>query len=121
MLITWFEKNNVISWIITFFGASLIFYISSIVVSLGGGGNFLPQIYHFSAFFLLCFFLLISLHSGKWAKKKFIFGLVIVVLYAISDEIHQLFVPGRFFSYLDILIDFIGIFFASAIYYKRLK
>ena len=35
-------------------------------------------------------------------------ALVLACLYAASDEIHQLFVPGRFGSVLDFAADFIG-------------
>lgn len=41
--------------------------------------------------------------------KHFITALVIGIIYAISDEIHQVFVPGRAFQVFDILIDVIGL------------
>jgi VanZ family protein len=41
---------------------------------------------------------------------------IIGVLYGISDEIHQLFVPGRYFSLQDILINSIGVILASTLY-----
>ncbi|BBB32901.1 VanZ family protein [Thermotomaculum hydrothermale] len=34
--------------------------------------------------------------------------LLFVELFAFSDEFHQFFVPGRTFSFLDFLADFIG-------------
>ena len=43
-------------------------------------------------------------------------AIIITVLYGISDEIHQIFVPGRHFAILDILTDSAGILFASLLY-----
>lgn len=38
-------------------------------------------------------------------NNKLLVTIIICVLYATSDEIHQLFVPGRSFMILDILLD----------------
>lgn len=46
--------------------------------------------------------------SGVTGKKRFIYALIISVLYAISDETHQAFVPGRGPSARDVLIDGAG-------------
>lgn len=40
--------------------------------------------------------------------KKIIFALVFCIVYAISDEVHQLFVPGRSGQVSDVMIDTIG-------------
>ena len=44
----------------------------------------------------------------------------LTLVFAFSDEIHQLFVPGRAFQLIDLIIDFIGILFGVYLY-KRLK
>ncbi len=50
-----------------------------------------------------------ALHfSGVTGKKAFGYALLISVLYAISDEVHQAFVPGRGPSAFDVLIDSSG-------------
>ena len=36
------------------------------------------------------------------------FCIVFCILYAISDEIHQIFVPGRTFEYFDLYLDIFG-------------
>lgn len=41
-------------------------------------------------------------------KKGFILALSICVLYAISDEVHQLFIPGRSGQIKDVFIDSVG-------------
>ena len=41
-------------------------------------------------------------------KRTYIFAVVLCVLYSISDEVHQYFVPGRSAGVIDILIDTVG-------------
>ena len=48
--------------------------------------------------------------------KAFIISIEIVFLYALSDELHQLFVPGRSGEILDILIDTSGAVISNIIY-----
>lgn len=45
-----------------------------------------------------------------WGKKRrvFVWALVLCVLYAASDEIHQFFVPGRSMQLTDVLLDTLG-------------
>lgn len=46
-----------------------------------------------------------------------VFTLILSVLYATTDEIHQLFIPGRSGKMIDVLIDSIGILLGTAIIY----
>lgn len=46
--------------------------------------------------------------SGLYGVRGFILVLGICILYAISDEVHQLFVPGRGPQVEDVLIDSVG-------------
>ena len=48
--------------------------------------------------------------------KKFTIVFLAGLLYALSDEIHQLFVPGRAFELVDLLLDAIGILIGLLIY-----
>ena len=50
-------------------------------------------------------------------RKASVYVLFIVLLYAVSDEFHQLFVPGRTARVQDILIDFIGGIIGTVIFY----
>lgn len=50
-------------------------------------------------------------------KKSIIFSIIIVMLYSISDEIHQAFVPGRSCELRDIIIDSSGGIIGTYIYY----
>lgn len=49
-------------------------------------------------------------------KRVILFSSIIGVIYAASDEIHQLFVDGRSGKILDVAIDSIGIFTGIAVY-----
>ncbi len=127
-MISWFERHNKISWVITLLIAITIFYLSSQTFKPGppAGFNWKPIAYHFYAFLFLSAFLLISLIKGNPKSKKIILiAIIIAILYGISDEIHQLFVPGRAFAISDILINSAGILFASLLYsllrFKRFK
>ncbi len=42
------------------------------------------------------------------SRKSFVSCFLFCVLYALSDEIHQYFVPGRAFRSFDILVDSLG-------------
>ena len=56
-------------------------------------------------------------------KKSIIFSIIIVMLYSISDEIHQAFVPGRSCELRDIIIDSSGGIIGTYLYYfiNRIK
>lgn len=120
-MITWFEEHNKLSWLITIFGAVMIFYLSSIsyVPSVGKiEVNLISMLYHVSAFFCFAFFLFISAR-----KINYIFALTIItaIFYGLLDEVHQLFVAGRFCTFPDFLLDTTGILFASMIYLISIK
>lgn len=124
-MISWFERHNRLSWEITIFIAICIFYLSSLSFrGLPAGEesiNLLATIYHFFAFFFLTLFLLISLLKGKENFLFFILAVSLAMVYGISDEIHQFFVPGRFCKLLDFCFDLAGILFAFMIYIISIK
>ena len=60
---------------------------------------------HFTEYFILGLFVYNLIYG--YNKKKYV-ALIICILYAMSDEIHQLFVPGRSCQMLDVCIDSIG-------------
>lgn len=60
---------------------------------------------HFTEYFILG--TLVYNAINNYNKKKYV-AIIICILYAISDEIHQIYVPGRSCQILDILIDSIG-------------
>lgn len=116
------EKHRVIPLIILLLLAVEIFYFSSISSTPESPvkGINLSIIYHIIVFFLFTFFLIILIKgNAKLKPKHIIWVLIISIIYAISDEVHQLFVPGRFSTIKDVLIDCIGILLAILIYPKR--
>lgn len=55
---------------------------------------------------------------APWLALKFFpAGILFSLFYALTDEFHQLFVPGRSGTVLDVLFDGAGIALASAVYY----
>ena len=64
---------------------------------------------------------ILTLNMTKQYNLKLYIGLIISIIYAISDEIHQLFISGRSCQITDILIDTFGIFIGFIIYKCLLK
>ena len=54
-------------------------------------------------------------------KKVVVFGVLMGCIYALTDEIHQIFVPGRTFQLKDVLVDWGGILLGTAIAFVLCK
>lgn len=69
---------------------------------------------HFLAYFVLGFLLYLNFlfqDTIKFIKSNpFISSLIFASLYALFDELHQIFIPGRYAEFMDWLADFIGSF-----------
>src|SRR3989344_2654413 len=111
-----FEKERGILLFVTLAIAVFIFYMSSRTFPGGGGTGYLSYVYHFGVFFTLAFFLLPATLQGSFNKKIVFLVLSICVVYAALDELHQYFVPGRYPSTSDVLMDSAGILAAAVIY-----
>ncbi len=109
------EKSNFLSWFFVLAIALTIFYISSLTFKGIGVPGLLSYVYHFFIFFWLGFFLSIAFTKGK-NFNLIIPSIFLALMYSLSDEFHQLFVPGRAGSFSDFLIDSAGILFASFLY-----
>ena len=72
--------------------------------------NTLNNMAHTFVYFILGILALryFSKGSRKFMRKYIIWALIFSVAYGASDEIHQLFVPLRSFSYEDLTMDTIG-------------
>jgi|SRR5690625_4615422 len=68
--------------------------------------HFIRKGAHFFAYFMLGFLVIHALEMRH--VKGMALALAISVLYAISDEVHQLFIPGRSGEVRDVLIDSAG-------------
>lgn len=62
---------------------------------------------HFTEYLILGT-LVINMFTKNNAKKTYLLSILLCIIYAISDEIHQIFVPGRACQLKDILIDSVG-------------
>ena len=61
---------------------------------------------HFLSYLVLSMLVMNALgRSGAQGSRKVLIAIGICVLYAISDEVHQLFVPGRSGQIKDVLLD----------------
>ena len=79
---------------------------------------------HFSIYLLLGFLVLGLVKEYKELDWKWMFlSFVFCFLYACSDEVHQLFVPGRSGNIIDVGIDSLGSYFGILIYdlYYRIR
>lgn len=64
---------------------------------------------HFAIFAALGFFAANSLLTFTFSRtKRFLIALGFSFLYALSDEVHQYFVPGRAFQLSDLAVDTLG-------------
>lgn len=72
---------------------------------------------HFTLYFILGLLVISFLKEFGLSRKSIIISIIMVLLYAVSDEIHQTFIPGRSGEVLDVLIDTIGGSLSTVLYY----
>lgn len=106
---------RVIAIIAALIWAALIFAVSHV----SGGDfpshpSFLNIVAHFCEYTVFAVLLALALHSpGRALWKTALAALVIASLYAVSDEFHQSFIPGRTPDPLDWLTDTLGALLGS--------
>jgi len=98
--------------------AAVIFYLSSLP-----GATYFPaffsadKVLHVGEYGILGYLVARALRNyGLTRKTLFIRAFALCVLYGISDEVHQMFVPHRCPSVMDILADGIGSSLGIGIY-----
>lgn len=81
--------------------------VPALQLEVGDYNHFVRKNAHFFAYMLLGGLVINALSAGGYrtGAANLILGGLFCVGYAISDEIHQLFVPGRGAQVLDVLID----------------
>lgn len=78
-------------------------------IVVGSLNHLIRKYAHFFAYLILGLLVAGALtNSGVHGLKRILAAVLICVLYASSDEIHQLFVPGRGGMVTDVLIDSAG-------------
>ncbi len=92
----------------------LIFYLSSrtgFPIEAPKWFYFADKFVHAGLFGALCFLFLRAWLQGRWYQantRVFLLAIGFTTLYGISDEFHQIYVPGRHPSFGDIVADCIG-------------
>jgi len=109
---------------------SLIFFLSSLPSTLTGPDSLaftiIKKVLHFLIFGVLS---ILYLNTLKWRRslletgfKIFLVSLALTALYALTDEYHQSFSPGRYPSVRDVFIDTSGaIVFLGITFFVRVK
>ena len=97
----WYNRN--LSWVLFLIYSGLIFILSSIPIEI-------PYYFFFDPRKLILHFMEYSILGSLsfFAIRKKNISIAFSIAYGITDEIHQYFVPGRFFDFYDMLADFIG-------------
>lgn len=107
----------IISW------AFLIYWGSSVQASdLPSAPSYTSFVVHLFEYFILGGLLTKLVQRIKSCvlsyKKTLMVVILIGMIYAFSDEIHQIFVSGRHFALIDLLTDAIGLILGSFIFMK---
>lgn len=78
------------------------------------------KIYHVIEYSVLGYLVIRALEQGfrMQGTRMIVLAIIIGALYGWSDEIHQYFVPGRYYSYWDIAADSTGSALGVWIYLK---
>ena len=115
------------SWIPFLVWAGIIFYLSSIPHVNSGLGIWdfvLRKLAHMTEYSGLFLLFARAAHRtwARWSSKRIItIGLIFCLLYALSDEYHQSFVPGRDASLKDVTIDFVSSVLAVILYRQWMR
>ncbi len=125
-------KNFLYYWLPVYVYAGLIFYFSSLSTIPPLIIEIIPEtlIWHmieYAIFSILLFRAFINSKNTKFRENAIHLSIIIAILYGITDEIHQYFVPGRISSFFDIIANSLGsgiiltknIFIRGKLYFKR--
>ena len=110
-------------WLPVIIYAIIIFSASSIPGrAIPGIFEYQDTIFHFFEYAVLAVLLSRAFKGtvpGVVRGRRFYLVFVFSLLYALSDEAHQFFVPGRTASLYDIAVDALGALAGSALYLWR--
>ena len=91
--------------------------LPNLVIDVDKFNHIIRKSAHFCSYLLLGFLLMRALNlSGLVGTELYMLTFLICVLYAISDETHQYFVPGRGPQVRDVFIDSVGAVFGITNY-----
>ena len=118
-------NKRIKKWILVLLWIILIFVLShqpELKSDLPGGWDFfLRKLAHISEYAILTLLLVGALKEHGLSRRKILFlAISLSFLYALSDEYHQSFIPGRDGAFRDVLIDTFGIFLAAWLKNKKM-
>lgn len=113
------------NWFLVIFWAGLIFFFSHQANLDSGLPGFWDHLFsksaHFFEYAVLAFLLIRALSGAGLSQKKIIVLTLFLALgYALTDEYHQSFIPGREVSGDDILTDALGIGLAVWLFKRKM-
>ena len=92
--------------------------LADLAMDIATLNHFIRKVAHFTVYLVLGILTVNSLKaSGVPIFKAIMWALVICIAYAATDEIHQMFVPGRGAQVKDVLIDSVGAVVGICVYY----
>lgn len=133
--------KKIISYLLLLFWMGVIFYLSNQTGSVSGteSGHILYNILsflhisnidsvieiihnpirecmHAFEYFVLGILVMNVLSNNNIKNNIIIISVSLCFIYAITDEIHQVFIPNRTFEYLDIFLDLVGSLLGSYLF-----
>ena len=78
----------------------------------------IDKLAHFTVYMIFAYLFMKMFSQDQYIQKLKLLS-ILAILVPIFDELHQIPIPGRFFSYYDILADFLG--FLTVIIYFKIK
>ncbi|MBC8414793.1 MAG: VanZ family protein [Nitrospira sp.] len=110
------NKRNAVLW----WGASvaymfLIYFLSSHRLPDIEAGMDFDKVLHVGAYFVMAFLLFNALQNSGAGRFAFAGAILLTLLYGVSDEFHQSFVPGRHASFYDVVADLVGAIIGSIV------
>lgn len=125
-------KKFLYYWLPVYVYAGLIFYFSSLPVIPSLIIEIYPEtlVWHVIEYTILSILLFRAFINSKnitFRENAIHLAIIIAILYGVTDEIHQHFVPGRDFSHFDIIANSVGsiviltknVFIRGKLYFKR--
>lgn len=113
-------------WLPPIFWMAIIFFLSSRptikTTEIYWQDFIVKKTAHFIEYAILSFLYIRAFLASEVSRKKsFLLAFLISLVYAISDEYHQSFIPGREPRVRDVIIDSMGAIFAIYIVYSKPK
>lgn len=104
----------VLWWLVTIGYMGLIFYLSSRHnIPLPDLPKNFDKVIHMCAYIPLAYLFYLSLKKSGINKYVFVIAVICASIYGITDELHQVFVPGRDADAFDFAADTLGAFLGS--------